>query len=76
MRIRCGYCQGRGTRRLGQVYAETLLLLRQVGPSWAAKLARLAGCEATAMNNRLESLEKMFLVKSRRQGRKRIFEAR
>lgn len=73
-RVRCPHCRGAGEVELTGVYAETLALLRRHGKEASgAALARLDGCKATAMNNRLAALERLGLASSRRYGRERLF---
>lgn len=59
------------------VYLETLLLLLKVCNVaryvTGAQLARRAGCKATAMNNRLASLERAGLIQSTTFGRERRY---
>ena len=74
-KVKCTRCNGTGKRPLTGVYAATLDLLRQQGESTGAFLSRIAGCEATAMNNRLSMLEQLGAATSRRDGRERIFKA-
>ena len=65
----CTYCMGTGDIELTGVYAETLSLVMQYPSRNGAQLAKIAGCKATAMNNRLKALEKKGQVKGRRHGR-------
>ena len=80
--VRCGHCHGKGVVELTGVYADTLRLLRDLatalsdGETTGAELARVAGCKATAMNNRLAILEKHGLASSRRCGRLRVYKAK
>lgn len=60
--VKCPHCQGFGTVELTGVYAETLRLVRQRPGLNGAALATRAGCNATAMNNRLTALAKHDLV--------------
>lgn len=71
----CSTCQGAGKVDLNGVYADTLKLLRKCGEATGAELARIDGCAATAMNNRLAALERHGLARSRRYGRKRLYTA-
>lgn len=72
----CPHCKGSGAVELNGVYAETLALLRSSPtPISGAALARLAGCQATAMNNRLTALEHLGYASSYRYGRERRFQA-
>lgn len=74
--VRCGHCGGTGLLPLTGVCADTLTLLRAAGEATGADLARLDGCKATAMNNRLAVLERHGLATSRRYGRKRLYRAK
>lgn len=70
----CPHCKGTGRREVTGIYAKTLeLLRRQGGERTGADLARLDGCKAPAMNNRLAGLERYGLVTSRRFGRLRLY---
>jgi len=72
----CQHCSGTGRREVTGIYAETLALLRrQKQEVTGADLAAIDGCKATAMNNRLASLERLGLATSRRFGRKRLYKA-
>ena len=72
----CPYCRGAGTIEVTGIYRETLdLLAARPGEVCGADLARLAGCSATAMNNRLAALESFGLAASRRWGRKVLYRA-
>ena len=62
-------------RPIGEEYRQTLELLRERGPIHGAALARLDGCEPTAMNNRLAALEQQGLATSQRHGRRRVYTA-
>ncbi len=73
VRVPCTRCKGCGTVELNGVYADTLKALAKSGETWAAALSRVMGCEATAMNSRLEQMEMKGLVTSRRYGRRRFF---
>lgn len=76
-RVPCGHCRGCGTVEVTGVYADTLALLRkQQDEVSGAELARVAGCKATAMCNRLARLERMGLATSRKYGRERLFKAK
>jgi hypothetical protein len=67
--LQCTHCQGTGTIELTGVYAETLtLIIRRPGLN-GAELAKLAGCNGTAMNNRLKALERHGLATGTRFGR-------
>lgn len=72
----CSHCGGKGVVEFTGVFADTLVLLRQAGPTTAADLAPVAGCKATAMSNRLAALEKLGLATSRRYGVKRLYQAK
>ncbi len=65
----CPHCKGFGTVELTGVYAETLSLVRQRPGLNGAALAARAGCNATAMNNRLTALAKHGLVAGVKFGR-------
>lgn len=69
----CPHCRGSGRIPLTGVYADTLELLRANGEATGADLARVEGCKATAMNNRLAMLERHGLATSRRYGRQRLY---
>lgn len=70
----CSHCRGSGSTELTGVYAETLALLSdQPSEINGANLARLAGIETTAMNNRLVHLESLGLVAGRQFGRQRLW---
>ena len=71
----CGCCGGTGRVPLSSLYLETLALLRKHGPTTGAALSKIAGCKATAMNNRLKGLERHGLAKGRRDGRKVFYTA-
>lgn len=74
--IPCGHCRGTGRIELTGIYAETLALLKkQRKPLNGAALAKLAGCKATAMNNRLVALEKHGLAEGILYGRERLWRA-
>lgn len=74
--VTCGHCLGTGHIELSGVYAETLSLLRrQKDEVTGADLAKIDGCKATAMNNRLAMLENHGLATSRRYGRMRLYKA-
>ena len=70
----CRRCGGHGTVALNGVHAETLAYIRADGYGRnGAEWARLIGCEHTAMNNRLDWLEKHGFLASRQHGKSRIF---
>lgn len=73
--IPCSHCRGSGRVALSGIYADTLDLLHcRLGKEvTGADLARVAGCQATAMNNRLAWLERHGLATSRRYGRLRLY---
>jgi len=74
--VQCSCCGGTGTVALTGVYFDTLGLLRkQKEEIHGAALARIAGCNATAMNNRLAYLEENGFVTSCVYGRKKLFSA-
>ena len=62
--VACEHCRGTGTRRLPDVYAETLDLL-----------SRQAGCKPSAMSNRLRVLGRAGLAEARRNGRECLWRA-
>jgi biotin operon repressor len=75
--VACPCCGGEGRVELTGTYRETLALLkRQRAEVNGAALARLAGCQETAMNNRLVRLERLGLAVGRRHGRERLWRAR
>ena len=82
-RIKCSCCNGKGTILLTGVYAETLKILRRLcrkpprhGGYCVANVHQdLFGCNATALNNRLDYLEKQGFAKSYKFGRQRRFVA-
>ena len=75
--VRCPYCRGTGHIPLTGVYADTLALLQQQpGEVTGADLAKAAGCQGPAMNNRLAALERLGLATSRRYGRLRLYRAK
>jgi predicted transcriptional regulator len=74
--VPCGHCGGKGRIPLTGVYAATLELLRLHGPVNGAALARLDGCKATAMNNRLAVLATYGLVACKRNGREKLYSAK
>ena len=71
--IKCGCCKGTGRVPLTGTYKKTLALLKQATrnkpEAYAASLAQIDGCNATAMNNRLARLVELGLAKARRDGR-------
>jgi hypothetical protein len=67
--VECTHCGGSGSIELTGVYAETLnLVILHPGRNGAA-LAGIAGCEPTAMNNRLRAMERRGVVTGKRFGR-------
>ncbi len=69
----CTRCCGTGSIELTGVYAETLaLVIRHPGLNGAA-LAKKAGCQATAMNNRLKALERLGVAVGKKFGRQIIW---
>lgn len=74
--IECSHCKGRGEIELTGVHADTLTLLRlQARALNGAALARLAGVQPTAMNNRLNWLESHGLAISERYGSQKRWRA-
>jgi len=72
--VSCPHCSGKGDVELTGVYADTIALLRrQKKEVTGAELAAVVQCKATAMNNRLATLERFGLAVSRRYGRKRLY---
>ena len=70
----CSHCQGSGLVELTGEYLTTLLRVRDLGREvTGAELGRLMGVKGPAMNNRLARLERLGLVTSRRQGKRRFF---
>lgn len=67
--VECTHCHGSGSIELTGVYAETLNIVIRFPNRNGAALAKIAGCEPTAMNNRLTGLEKKGLVMGRKHGR-------
>ncbi len=74
--VKCPYCNGNGKTKLSGKYADTLRLLAKHPGSTGADLAKLDGCKATTMNNRLSRLEWHGLAKSKRYGRQRLYTAK
>ena len=71
--VQCPHCGGTGTVELTGIYADTLrLLIRRPGLNGAA-LAKIAGCKATAMNNRLKALEGHGVAEGEQYGRQIIW---
>ena len=73
VKVQCTHCGGSGLVELTGVYAETLALLARHSDRNGAELARLAGCQETAMNNRLVALQRMGLAYGRKYGRSRLW---
>lgn len=74
--VPCSHCAGVGHTELTGVFAETLELLRkQRNALNGVELARLAGCNPTAMNNRLVWLEGHGLAERKRYGRSSLWTA-
>lgn len=76
-RHRCPTCRGTGEVILSGVYLETLEFVRRWcerhGFVVANRAATEAGCEATALNNRLARLESLGYLTSEQYGRQRRF---
>lgn len=71
---RCPKCNGVGWVDMPGAYGHTLDVLRAAGkPVTAAELCGSLSANATAVNNRLATLERLGLVTSERDGRKRLF---
>lgn len=74
--IPCSKCGSEGFIKLTGVYADTYNLLRQQPARLnGVELAILAGCEPTAMNNRLVWLEAHGLAERERKGRECVWQA-
>lgn len=67
--VACTHCGGAGRVKLSGVYADTLALLITRPGLNGAELAKVFGCKATAMNNRLKALERHGLARGKRYGR-------
>jgi predicted ArsR family transcriptional regulator len=67
--VDCAHCGGTGRVKLSGVYADTLALLITRPGLNGAELAKVFGCKATAMNNRLKALERHGLARGKRYGR-------
>ena len=79
-RVVCTHCCGTGRVDLTGVYLETLTVVVRLcstkcGFVVANRDAHLFGCKPTALNNRLEWLERHGLVSSTKYGRQRRFVA-
>lgn len=66
---RCPHCKGSGLMMITGVYADTLKLVYKHPRKNGAELAAIAGCKATAMNNRLKALERHALIYGVKYGR-------
>lgn len=71
--VKCSRCRGKGFVALTGVYADTLALVKRNPGLNGAQLAELAGCKATAMNNRLRALEDRGLASGEQYGRQTIW---
>jgi len=72
--VTCSHCNGSGEVELNGVFRDTLeLLRRQKKEIHGAELARIDGCNPTAMNNRLEYLADHGFATSRTYGRKKLY---
>ena len=71
LHVECECCKGSGWREVTGVYRETFELVKKNPGMNGAALAALAGCKATAMNNRLTAMEKLDLVESEEFGREK-----
>lgn len=74
--LKCRCCGGTGKRELSEQLTRTLQLVRKMEPIHGAYLAKIDGCQATAMNNRLAVLLDYGLVRVIRAGRKLLYYAR
>lgn len=72
--IKCKRCGGLGHTFLSSVYERTYTILRKYGETTGAKLARVEGIAATAMNMRLKVLENHGMVTARRDGRQVFYQ--
>lgn len=59
---------------MSSLYEHTLQLLKLEKRATGAALARIEGCKATAMNNRLAGLKRHGLVKCEVDGRQTFYE--
>lgn len=74
--IPCSRCEGQGQIELTGVYADTLKFLREQKEQLnGAELARKAGVNETAMDNRLAWLESYGFAISERYGREKRWRA-
>jgi hypothetical protein len=74
--VKCPRCRGTGRRPINWVYVRTLELLRRRRDEVnTSRLADMAECSVTAMGNRLTFLESLGLVRSRQDGRQRLWTA-
>jgi Mn-dependent DtxR family transcriptional regulator len=77
--VHCPHCKGTGKVPLTGVYADTLILLADIGKRGeqlnGAQLAKLMGVKGEAMCNRLVRLEELGLATSKRYGRQRLWAA-
>ena len=72
--VLCPRCGGSGRIEMSSPYAEALVILRaQVTELNGADLARLAGCNATAMCQRLHYLRQQGLAAMRTDGRQNLW---
>lgn len=74
--VTCKHCGGRGRVELAGIYAETAVLVGMNPGLNGAQLAMVAGCEPTAMNNRLRRLEDLGIVEGQSHGRQIIWRRR
>lgn len=74
--ICCMTCKGKGLMELTGECANTFHAIKKHGKeTTATKLAKIVGIASNAMSMRLDRLESMGLVHSRRFGKTRIFQA-
>lgn len=74
--IPCSRCNGDGYTEVTGAYAETLSLLRGLPAALnGAELAKLAGINPTAMNNRLVWLESNHFAERKRNGKESLWKA-
>ena len=75
--VTCTCCGGTGKREFNGVFADTLELLKSMKEEISgAELARMDGCNNTAMCNRLVELEKHGCAVSRKYGKERLWKAK
>lgn len=67
--VPCSVCGGTGSVELTGVYSKTLKLVIEHPGKNGAQLAKIAGCKATAMNNRLIALQRHGVVQGKKYGR-------